>query len=204
MKSPIRLNDFTFFSLSCLGEGKHPLQCSRLENPSDGGACWAAVYGVAQSRTLKRLSSSSSSWGLILKSSVLGVWPSFSTFVHPLLSIILQNCVLPSLISPWIHCLSIIKGNIPSAFTQIVSTPILPASNPGSSPKTLLHFSFTELCCFSVVRWLSCPFVASRWRVLFLRVSTLLCLRLTEDHPLHPSSIGLQVIHSVTAVLASR
>ena len=38
----------------------HPLQCSCLENPRDGGAWWAAVYGVAQSRTrLKPLSSSS-------------------------------------------------------------------------------------------------------------------------------------------------
>ena len=43
------------------GEGNgNPLQCSCLENPRDGGAWWAAVYGVAQSRTrLKRLSSSS-------------------------------------------------------------------------------------------------------------------------------------------------
>ena len=49
------------FSLSCIGEGNgNPLQCSCLENPRDGGASWAAVYGVAQSRTrLKRLSSSS-------------------------------------------------------------------------------------------------------------------------------------------------
>ena len=47
------------FSLSCIGEGNgNPLQC--LENPRDGGAWWAAVFGVAQSRTrLKRLSSSS-------------------------------------------------------------------------------------------------------------------------------------------------
>ena len=38
----------------------NPLQCSCLENPRDGGAWWAAIYGVAQSRTrLKRLSSSS-------------------------------------------------------------------------------------------------------------------------------------------------
>ena len=50
------------FSLSCIGEGNgNPLQCSCLENPRDGGAWWATVYGVAQSRTqLKRLSSSSS------------------------------------------------------------------------------------------------------------------------------------------------
>ena len=49
------------FSLSCIGEGNgNPLQCSCLENPRDGGAWWAALYGVAQSRTrLKRLSSSS-------------------------------------------------------------------------------------------------------------------------------------------------
>ena len=40
----------------------NPLQCSCLENPRDGGAWWAAVYGVAQSQTrLKQLSSSSSS-----------------------------------------------------------------------------------------------------------------------------------------------
>ena len=40
----------------------YPLQCCCLENPRDGGAWWAAIYGVAESRTwLKRLSSSSSS-----------------------------------------------------------------------------------------------------------------------------------------------
>ena len=51
------------FSLSCIGEGNcNPLQCSCLENPRDGGAWWAAFYGVAQSQTrLKRLISSSSS-----------------------------------------------------------------------------------------------------------------------------------------------
>ena len=49
------------FSLSCIGEGnRNPPQRSCLENPRDGGAWWAAVYGVAQSRTwLKWLSSSS-------------------------------------------------------------------------------------------------------------------------------------------------
>ena len=51
------------FSLSCNGEGNgNPLQCSCLENPRDGGAWWAAIHGVTQSRTrLKWLSSSSSS-----------------------------------------------------------------------------------------------------------------------------------------------
>ena len=50
-------------SLLCIGEGNgNPLQWSCLENPRDGGALWASIYGVAQSWTrLKRLSSSSSS-----------------------------------------------------------------------------------------------------------------------------------------------
>ena len=44
-------HDFTT-SLSPIGEGNgNPLQCSCLENPRDGGASWAAVYGVAQSWT---------------------------------------------------------------------------------------------------------------------------------------------------------
>ena len=49
-------------SLSRNGEGNsNPLQCSCLENPRDGRAWCAAVYGVAQSQTrLKWLSSSSS------------------------------------------------------------------------------------------------------------------------------------------------
>ena len=50
---------FVTLRFNCPLEGNgSPLQCSCLENPMDGGAWWAAVYGVAQSRTqLKRLSS---------------------------------------------------------------------------------------------------------------------------------------------------
>ena len=56
-----RLHFHFHFSLKCIGEGNgNPLQYSCLENPRDRGARWAAVYGVAQSRTrLKRHSSSS-------------------------------------------------------------------------------------------------------------------------------------------------
>ena len=52
------------FSLSCVGEGNgNPLQCSCLENPRNGGAWWAAIYGVTQSQTrLKLVSSSSRLW----------------------------------------------------------------------------------------------------------------------------------------------
>ena len=51
------------FSLSCIGEGNgNPLQCSCLENPRDGVAWWAAVYGVTQSQTWLKQLSSSSTW----------------------------------------------------------------------------------------------------------------------------------------------
>ena len=56
------------FSRSCIGEGNgNPLQCSCLENPRDGGAWWAAFYGVAQSRTrLKWCSSSREAWHAVV------------------------------------------------------------------------------------------------------------------------------------------
>ena len=55
------------FPLSCTGEGNsNPFQCSCLENPRDRGAWWAAIYGVAQSRTwLKWLSSSSNEYEMV-------------------------------------------------------------------------------------------------------------------------------------------
>ena len=66
------------FSLSCIGEGNgNPLQCSCLENPRDGGAWWAAVYGVEQSQIQpKRLSSSSSKGPQCLDSNIhsYSVW----------------------------------------------------------------------------------------------------------------------------------
>ena len=55
-----RATSLSLFTFTQEGNG-NPLQCSCLENPKDGGAWWAAVYGVAQSWTrLKRLRSSSS------------------------------------------------------------------------------------------------------------------------------------------------
>ena len=60
LQSMLRVRHHWATSLSRIGEGNgNPLQCSCLENPMGGEAWWAAVYGVAQSRTrLKRLSSS--------------------------------------------------------------------------------------------------------------------------------------------------
>ena len=75
----------TSLSLWCIGEGNgNPLQCSCLENPRDGGAWWAAVYRVAQSRTqLNRLSSS-------INSSNLGVGV-VVCHIHELISTRLQT-----------------------------------------------------------------------------------------------------------------
>ena len=68
------------FSLSCTGEGNgNPRHCSCLENPRDAGAWWAAVSGVAQSRTrMKRFSitSSSSSCPLCPHVSILYIYTS--------------------------------------------------------------------------------------------------------------------------------
>ena len=62
-------------SLSRIGEGKgNPLQCSCPENPRDGGAWWAAIYGVAHSQV--RLKWLSSKWLFLWNS---GAWPSTST-----------------------------------------------------------------------------------------------------------------------------
>ena len=105
------------FWLSGIGEGNgNPLQCSCLESPRDGEAWWAAVYGVAQSRTrLKRLSSialavvAGNTWsspkrprGVPLVSREL--WP-FHGFKHLPAALLLcrGNTWLPVVIcSPWI------------------------------------------------------------------------------------------------------
>ena len=72
------------FSLSYIGEGNgNPLQCSCLENPRDGRAWWAAIYGVAQSRTrLKRLSSSSTNMGSYQMLNFLNLITEISTSVR--------------------------------------------------------------------------------------------------------------------------
>ena len=87
------------FSLSCIGEGNgNPLQCSCLENPRDGGAWWAAIYGVTKSRTrLKQLSSSSSRcWNpgqsLLL---VIWYWDTCSNFLNFSLNIFKSMLMAP-------------------------------------------------------------------------------------------------------------
>ena len=83
---------WTTIVLKIIGEGNgNPLQYSCLENPMDGGAWWAAVYGVSQSQTqLKRLSSSS-----ILKIYFPKPWVHILCFTlfFPILSVNLFFCL---------------------------------------------------------------------------------------------------------------
>ena len=107
------------FSLSCTGEGNgNPLQCSCLENPRDGGAWWAAVYGVAQSRTRPKWLSSSIPQRLNLrphearrknkntdsetvKGRAVQFHPSIHPFTQGLDTCWVSICFLPSVHSAW-------------------------------------------------------------------------------------------------------
>ena len=104
------------FSLSCTGEGNgNPLQCSCLENPRDGGAWWAAIYGVAQSRTrLKRLSSSSSS---SLRESAVGENPSLlhlTCVCHETWCLLALSCIVPVLCPSflYVHALLFVQASL--------------------------------------------------------------------------------------------
>ena len=110
------------FSLSCIGEGNgNSLQCSCLENPRDGGACWAAVYGVAQSQTrLKRLSSSSSS-SSSSRGSLTCIGP---PFIHPSISFLGQR---------WA------SGDQNPGFIYLFFSPWILWQKPGYDPSILLN-----------------------------------------------------------------
>ena len=101
------------FSLSCIGEGNgNPLQCSCLENPRDGGAWWAALYGVAPGRTwLKGLSSSSSRRRS-------GVVPSG----HPYWKLPRANSWD---LAPWSPLSSGVSGHIQPSFRILLSATVL-------------------------------------------------------------------------------
>ena len=81
------------FSLSCIGEGNgNPLQRSCLENPGDRGAWWAAVLGVAQSRTrLKRLSSMVEYYSFLRRKEILTHVITWMNFEGIMVSEISQN-----------------------------------------------------------------------------------------------------------------
>ena len=91
--------------LSCIGEGNgNPLQCSCLENPRDGGAWRAAVYGVAQSRTwLKWLSSSSSSRDHFVLGKKHSLCGKDYKGIHPTIHLYICSSLNPPFHSSFIH-----------------------------------------------------------------------------------------------------
>jgi len=130
------------FSLSCIGGGNgNPLQCSCLENPRDGGAWWAAVYGVSQSQTrLKRLSSSSSSsssssnqiWTIFLSSSL--AWNNsvvhLSLMCRKVKVLVIQSCLTfcdPTVSNP---PGSSVHGISPARILEWVAIPFSRGSSP--------------------------------------------------------------------------
>ena len=129
------------FSLSCIGEGNgNPLQYSCLENPRDGGAWWAAIYGVAQSRTrLKQLSSSSSRHKPILQLS------SFSSR-H-------RNGFSLPISTPIILILALASSSAPFCVTEVSLLTGLLTSGPFDQP----HSCYLPLnfCLYQVMSLLS-------------------------------------------------
>ena len=94
-----------------MGEGNGtPLQYSCLEDPRDGGACWAAVYGVAQSWTRLKQLSSSSCRVLFMEPTVTG----FSIlFLRPVVTLAFSGCHLGSISSD--HNRSVASGSSESS-----------------------------------------------------------------------------------------
>ena len=128
-----------YFSLLCIGEGNgNPLQCSCLENPRDGGAWWAAIYGVAQSWTrLKRLSSSSPPGS--------GCFPFLSpTMLKLILCIVIKsprlfhvNSTSPMWSSIWFLFLS-----------QLYAFPFVYTNHSSTLPCSTLHMIHSDLLIF--------------------------------------------------------
>jgi hypothetical protein len=122
------------FSLSCVGEGNgNPLQCSCLENPRDGGAWWASVYGVAQGRTrLKRLSSSSSSSsnGHLIRLSFVKLFSMFRLMLSKAVKVA-QSC--PTLCDPMDYP---VHGILQARILEWAAFPFSSGSNTGIDPRS--------------------------------------------------------------------
>ena len=119
----------------------NPLQCSCLENPRDREAWWAAVYGVAQSRTrLKRLSSSSSSCSMFKQLHIRIVCACSISQSCPALC----NSIDCSLWGSSVHGILqvlLILFSMNSIFSLYLKHPLITA--------TQMHFPFPEFPCCS-------------------------------------------------------
>ena len=131
------------FSLSCIGEGNgNPLQCSCLENPRDGGAWWAAIYGVTQNRTrLKRLSSSSSS-------STCPWWQGACNIGRPWIWFILGSKKSRDPETHGSECLAFAEGKM-NIHTFMISGALFLSTEWPQSPIRILFRQQLKVPCFS-------------------------------------------------------
>ena len=99
-------------SITIFGEGNgNSLQCSCLENPRDGGVWWAAVYGVAQSRTrLKKLSGSSGSITFLACEMSATVWQFEHSFALPFYGIGMKTDFFQSYGHCWVFQICIVSA----------------------------------------------------------------------------------------------
>ena len=142
------------FSLSCIGEGNgNSLQCSCLENPRDGGAWWAAISGVAESRTGLKWLSSSSSLGFKTSSlafvfPVLGTRGSFWSFAVAITSLFafwqLSSVVIPVVNFLWTASRAPVSWLDPDLEKHVVFLPSSLLPSP-SLLSFLLSFQKTDL-----------------------------------------------------------
>ena len=135
------------FSLSWIAEGNgNPFRCSCLENPRDGGAWWAAVYGVTQSRTgLKWLSCSNHKWVLnFVKGFFCICWDDRVVFIFQFVYMVYHiDCFayIEESLHPWnkpnlimvyelfnVFCLKILFARICWEFLHLCSSVILACS----------------------------------------------------------------------------
>ena len=127
-----------------IGEGNgNPLQCSCLENPRDGGAWCAAVYGVAQIRTrLKRLSSSSVAVSLL---SIVQLFATPWTAAH-------QASLYFTIFQSWLKLISIESVMPPNHLILYRSLHLLTSIFPSirvCSSESALCIRWPEYCSFS-------------------------------------------------------
>ena len=159
------------FSLSCVGEGNgSPLQCSCLENPRDGGAWWAAIYGVTQSQTqLKRLSSSSiapeikPSWRFCSKD-VLSLISTPSSFpAKPWLQAVITGLSVSHLLSLVSHK-NVSSLRVRTCSVLLIPVPLLSRKMPSHSRCSISIcwvnesvFKIIQAICFSLIVCQSAP-----------------------------------------------
>ena len=104
------------FSLSCIGEGNgNPLQCSCLENPRDGEAWWAAVSGVAQSRTRLKWHTSS----LAAYDTTEGCWGDSAT-IHVKFNV----CLCLTWIEPWLTFSNYLYSSMADSLSRFLISPL--------------------------------------------------------------------------------